>query len=103
MSETLYRIICIVIMCLATYIPRALPITFYTKKIESRFIKDFLYYVPYGVLSAMTFPAILFCVGNIYIALIGTCIAIILSLFKQKLIVVASAAVLVVYGLSFIL
>lgn len=103
MSEITYKILCVIIMCLATYIPRAIPITFFTKKINSRFIKDFLYYVPYGVLSAMTFPAILFCVGNIYIAIIATIVAIILSLCKQKLIVVAIAAVVVVYGLSFIM
>lgn len=91
------------VMCLVTYIPRALPITFFTKKIKSKFIKDFLYYVPYAVLSALTFPAVFYCVSNIYIALIGTITAIVLSLLDQKLIVVALVSVLVVFGLGFIM
>ena len=41
--------------------------------------------------------------GNFYVALIGTVVAIILSIFNQKLIVVAIAAVIVVFGLGFIL
>lgn len=103
MNDTLYKVICVLIMCFATYLPRALPITFFNKKIESKFIKDFLYYVPYAVLSAMTFPSILFCVDNIYIALAGTVVAITLSMFNQKLIIVALVSVAVVFGLGFLI
>jgi len=103
MNELVYRIIAIVLMCIVTYIPRALPITFFTKKIESKFIKNFLYYVPYAVLSALTFPAILTCVSNIIIAIVATITSIILSLFNQKLYVVALVSVLVVFGLGFII
>lgn len=102
MNETWYRIICVIIMCLVTYIPRALPITFFTRRIESKFIKSFLYYVPYAVLSSLTFPAIFYCIDNIYIALIGTGVAILLSLFNQKMYIVALASILIVFGLGFI-
>lgn len=99
----IYNVICVLIMCLVTYIPRALPITFFRKKITSKFLLSFLYYVPYAVLSALTFPAIFYCSGNILIAAIATGVAIILSIFNQKLIIVAIASVLVVFGLGFIL
>lgn len=99
----MYTIICIIIMILVTYIPRALPICFINKKIENIYVKSFLFYVPYAVLASLTFPFIFYFIDNIWIALIGTATAIILSLFNQKLIVVAIISVLVVFGLQFVL
>ena len=37
---------------------RILPVTLIRKKIDNRFIRSFLYYVPYVTLAVMTFPAI---------------------------------------------
>lgn len=99
----MYTIICILIMIFVTYIPRALPICFIHKKIENVYVKSFLFYVPYAVLASLTFPFIFYFIDNIWIALIGTITAILLSLFNQKLIVVALVSVLVVYGLQFVL
>lgn len=42
-----------------TYAVRVLPLTLIRRKIENRFIRSFLYYVPYVTLAVMTFPAIL--------------------------------------------
>ena len=51
------RIICsILVMAVVTYLIRMLPMTIFRKKIQSRFLQDFLYYIPYAVLSAMTIP-----------------------------------------------
>ena len=99
----MYQAISVVIMCLVTYIPRAFPLAFFKKEIKSKFIKSFLYYVPYAVLASMTFPAVFFSTGNVIIATIGTAVALLLSFFNQKLIVVAICSVLVVFGLGFIL
>lgn len=49
----------ILIMIAVTYAVRVLPLTLIRKPIKSRFIRSFLYYVPYVTLSVMTFPAIL--------------------------------------------
>lgn len=49
----------ILIMALVSLIIRALPVTVMRKQIKSRFIRSFLYYVPYVTLSVMTFPAII--------------------------------------------
>ena len=38
---------------------RALPLTMIRKKIENRFIRSFLFYVPYVTLAVMTFPAMI--------------------------------------------
>ena len=48
------------VMALVTYLPRMLPMAVIKRKIQNRFIRSFLTYVPYAVLSAMTFPAILY-------------------------------------------
>lgn len=42
-----------------TFLIRVLPLTLIRKPIENRFIRSFLYYVPYVTLAVMTFPAIL--------------------------------------------
>ena len=41
-----------------TYLIRVLPLTLIKKPIRNRFIRSFLYYVPYATLAVMTFPAI---------------------------------------------
>ncbi len=102
MNPMIYNVICAVIMSLVTYIPRALPIAFFKKKINSRFIRSFLYYVPYAVLASLTFPSVFYFTDNIWIALIGTGTALTLAFCKQKLVVVALISILVVFGCEFI-
>lgn len=46
-------------MAAVTYAVRALPLTLIRRPIRSRFLRSFLYYVPYVTLAVMTFPAIL--------------------------------------------
>lgn len=49
----------ILIMVVTTNLIRILPVTVIRKKITNRFLKSFLYYVPYVTLAVMTFPAIM--------------------------------------------
>lgn len=48
----------ILVMWGVTYLIRVLPLTLIKRPIRSRFIRSFLYYVPYVTLAVMTFPAI---------------------------------------------
>ncbi|WP_295070462.1 AzlD domain-containing protein [Ruminococcus sp.] len=82
----------IIVMAGVTYLIRMLPFTFFRKKIKSRFFRSFLYYIPYAVLSAMTIPAIFYTTHNIYTAIAGTAVAIVLAFLEMPLIVVALAA-----------
>lgn len=88
-------------MAITTYLVRMIPFAFFTKKIKSRFIKSFLYYIPYAVLSAMTIPAIFFSTGSLITAVAGTIVALILAFFGLPLIVVAlsSSAAVFIAGL----
>ena len=48
----------IFIMFAVTYLIRVLPLTLIRKPIKNRFIRSFLFYVPYVTLAVMTFPDI---------------------------------------------
>lgn len=87
-------IVYIAVMAGTTYLIRMLPFTLMRKKIKARFLRSFLYYVPYSVLSAMTFPAIFYSTGNYVTACVGTIVALVLAYFKKPLIVVALCAAL---------
>ncbi len=97
-----HLLLMIVVMAGITYLIRAIPIAFIRKKIKSKYICSLLYYIPYAVLSAMTFPFIFYATNNFYTALIGTGVAIVASLGKQSLIVVAVLAVAAVFGFQFV-
>lgn len=90
-------VILIAIMAGVTYLIRMLPFAFFRKKIKSRYLKSVLFYIPYAVLSAMTFPAIFYSTGSLYTAIAGTAIAVILSVFKKGLLTVAICACLAVF------
>ena len=96
-------IISVLVMALVTYIPRVLPVSIFRHEIKSVYIKSFLFYVPYAVLAALTFPAIFWSTGNTGTAIVGTVFAIILAYFEQSLVVVAVAAIVIVYGAGLIM
>lgn len=96
-------IICILIMALVSYLPRVVPILLMKKDIESKFIKSFLFYMPYAVLGAMTFPAIIYSTGNTIIGIIGTISALILAFFNLGLLKTSIFTVLFVYICSLLL
>ena len=79
----------VLVMALVTYLIRMLPLAAFRKKIKSRFIRSFLYYVPYAVLSAMTFPAMLYATGSMISACAGLVAALILAWMEKSLLTVA--------------
>lgn len=85
-------VIYIAVMAIVTYLIRMLPLTLFRSKIKSKFLRSFLKYIPYTVLSAMTFPAIFYSTGNVITASIGTAAALITAFFGLPLIIVAAAA-----------
>jgi len=96
-------IVYVLVMAGVTYLIRMLPFTLFRKKITSPFLKSFLYYIPYAVLSAMTIPAIFYSTGSIPASIAGTVIAVVLAYCRLPLIVVAlsASAASLLYGLLF--
>ena len=87
----------LLIMAGSTYLIRVLPFIAIRNKIENRFIRSFLYYIPYAVLTAMTIPAIFTATGSVISACVGLAVAVLLALRKCSLTTVALAACLAVY------
>ncbi len=97
MTTNLYFIGCIVAMSLTTYLVRMVPFVAFRKKIRSRFIRSFLYYLPYSVLGAMTVPYIFYSTGNFITAAVSFGVAFLLSYRRKSLPVVAVAACISAY------
>ena len=95
--------ICLIIMAGSTYLLRAVPFALVRKKIQSPFIRSFLHYIPYAVLTAMTVPAIFYAVDAPLAAAAGFVIALLLSLKGIGLTGVALAACAAVYVTSLLL
>ena len=94
----------IAVMAVTTYIIRMLLMVIFRKKINSQWIQSFLYYVPYTVLAAMTFPAIFSSTSSKESAIAGCIVAILLAYFKRSLLMVAlgsAISVLIVHLIGF--
>ena len=80
-----------------SYLIRVLPLTLIRKPIKNRFIRSFLYYVPYVTLAVMTFPAIVQATQSPIAGIIALVIGIILSFFGAGLFPVACVSCGVVF------
>jgi branched-subunit amino acid transport protein len=89
------------VMAGVTYLIRMIPFVLFRKKITNVFIRSFLFYIPYAVLGALTFPAIFYSTQSIPSAIAGCLTAIILSWFEKSLLTVAAFASLAVFIASF--
>ena len=96
-------IIYIIIMIVVTYLCKALPITLIRRQIKSRFIRSFLYYVPYVTLAVMTVPAIINATQSPIAGAIALVVGIILAWITGNLFIVASACAVAVFVAELIL
>ena len=87
----------LIVMAGVTYIIRLLPMLFIKRKITNRFIRSFLYYVPYTVLSAMAFPTVLYCTGNYASSITATVVCILLAYFGRGMITVCIGGAISVF------
>ena len=87
----------VLVMAGVTYLIRMLPLAAVRGKVKSCFLQSFLFYVPYAVLGAMTFPAVFSSTGNVYTALAGTVAALVLGWMGKSLLTVAAASCLAVF------
>ena len=87
----------ILVMALTTYLIRALPLTVFRGRIQNRFVRSFLAYVPCACLAAMTFPAILYATDSLISGAIGLAVAIGLAFWGKSLVTVAACSCAAVY------
>ncbi len=84
-------------MALVMAVLRVVPLLFFKKKIKNKFLNSFLAYIPYAVLTSMTFPEVFHSTSSVWSASIGVVAALILSYFGQSLIVVALSSTAIVF------
>lgn len=90
--NTAYVVSCALLMAGVTYVIRMLPMAVFQRRLENRFVRSFLAYVPYAVLSAMTFPQILYSAGGTAASAAGLLVAMVLAFRGKGLLVVALGA-----------
>ncbi len=91
-------------MALVTYLVRMVPFLLFRKEIKSKFLKSFLYYIPYAVLGAMTIPEIFLSTGadttHVIASVCGFLTAVLLAWFEKSLLIVSLSACGVAYIVS---
>ena len=85
------------------YLIRVLPLTLIRKPIRSRFVRSFLYYVPYVTLAVMTFPAIVQATSSPVAGVAALVVGVAAALLGGSLLTVAGACCVVVFLLELIL
>lgn len=93
----------VAVMAGITYLIRVLPISLFKKEVTSAFVRSFLYYVPYAVLAALTFPSVFHATGSEITSVAGTVAALILAYYERGLVLAAVGAVLaaLLFSVSF--
>ncbi|MBR6268464.1 MAG: AzlD domain-containing protein [Selenomonadaceae bacterium] len=87
----------IAIMSLVTIAIRLLPLTLIRGRIKNRFLRSFLYYVPYVTLAVMTFPAILTATQTPVSGALALITGILLAWYGASLFKVSASCCLVVF------
>ena len=85
------------LMSAVTFAIRIVPVTLLRREIQSRFLRSFLFYVPYVTLAVMTFPAITEATQTPVsgaLALVG---GIVLAFFGASLFQVSAACCIIVF------
>lgn len=88
-------------MALATYLPRMIPLTFLDGKELPPIISGVLRNIPYAVLGALIFPAVLHIQEDVLFGVIGAVTAFALAFFGLDVmfVVIGTIAVLACYSL----
>lgn len=87
----------ILVAAIVSLLIRALPVTVLRKQITSKFIRSFLYYVPYVTLSVMTFPAIIEATKVPLAGILALAVGVVIAWWKKNLFATAISCCAVVF------
>ena len=97
------KIYLIIIMAVTTYLVRMIPFTAFRKKITNPFFKSLIYYLPYAILSAMTFPFIIYAAECIPAAVAGLLIGTLLGILERSLVEISLATSAIAFIVWFLI
>ena len=95
----LYILVCAAV----SFLIRELPLTLIRKPITSRFLRSFLFYVPYVTLAVMTFPAIVEATQSPVAGAVALVVGILAAWFGASLFQVSVACCMVVFVIELFL
>jgi branched-subunit amino acid transport protein len=87
MNVSIYK--SLLIMIITIYMIRLLPLLFLRREITNKWLKSFLFYVPYVTLAVMTFPAIITVTDNMWSGAAALAVDLIVAWVNGDLFVVA--------------
>ena len=90
-------LIYILLAIVVTNLIRVIPMVFIKGQISNRFVRSFLYYVPYVTLAVMTFPDMILATPTPWSSLIALVIGMIAAWFRLGLLPVAAICCAIVY------
>ncbi|MBR2901800.1 MAG: AzlD domain-containing protein [Clostridia bacterium] len=93
----------VLVMALTTYLVRMLPLTVFRGRLNNRFIRSFLAYVPITCLAVMIFPSIIYSTAHIISGVMALIVAITVSFKSKSLVLVAISASVTVYLVELLL
>lgn len=100
-SQTIF--IVLIAMAITMVALRAIPLLFFKKKIENKFLKSFFTYVPNTVLTALIVPEVFSSTSTPISAWAGVIVAVVLSYFDRGLLTVSLCAVTTSFITEFIM
>lgn len=95
MNATVY--IYILVAAAVTYAIRILPLTFIKKPIKNKFLRSFLYYLPYVTLTVMAFPAIIYATNSPVSGIAALVVGVVAAWLSGNLFIVAASSCVVVF------
>lgn len=98
MNKSIYAYI--IVMAVVSYLIRVFPLAVIRKPITNKYIKSFLYYIPYVTLTVMTFPAIIYATDSKVGGIAALVVGVLLAVFTRNLFIVACGCCLTVLILS---
>ncbi|WP_459202237.1 AzlD domain-containing protein [Methanococcus sp. CF] len=90
-------ILLVIFMALVTYIPRMLPIVLFKDAKLPHFWRAFFSYIPYAALASLIFPGIIYSTGNMYSAIFGAVVSLILAYYRLNVIIVVFGGIIGAY------
>ena len=87
----------IIAMVIVTYAIRVIPLTLIRREIKNKYVKSFLYYVPYVTLAVMTFPAILTSTQSVWSGLLALISGIVMAWTGRNLFQVSVVSCVIVF------
>ncbi len=87
----------IAVLAVTLYAVRVLPLTLIRREIKNKYIRSFLYYVPYVTLTVMTFPAVLSATNSLLSAAAGFVVAVCMAYGNRSLFQVAIGGCVTVF------